>query len=213
MWVYLSHVLSQRTPSYGGGPGLTIQPYRQLARGDSNNSYILTLFNHLGTHVDAPNHFIPNGRTISSLSPEELFFHSPILVETPKDAGELLRKEDLEVYQDILGEADILLLRTGFQRYRDVEPDLFMNRGPCLTAGAARYLKSFPSLRAVGVDMISISSPLHREEGRSAHRELLSGRGFLIVEDMDLMGKPTHLKRVLVAPLMVEGCDSSPCLV
>ena len=61
--------------------------------------------------------------------------------------------------------------------------------------------------------MISISSPLNRQEGREAHRKLLSGRNFLIIEDMDLMNKPTNIKRIILSPIMFEEADSSPCTV
>jgi kynurenine formamidase len=213
MWIYLSHRLSESTPSYGGGPGLTIKPFKQIMRGDSNNSYIVTLFNHLGTHVDAPKHFSVTGRSISTYRPEELFFSSPAMLDVPKEVGELLGRDDLSSHDWIIAGADLLLVRTGFQRYRMEEPETYAGRGPCLTADAARYLRGFPRLRAVGFDTISISSPLHREEGRAAHRELLVEGGVLIVEDMDLMGKPRTLKKVLVIPLMVEGVDSAPCTV
>jgi arylformamidase len=52
-----------------------------------------------------------------------------------------------------------------------------------------------------------------REVGREAHRLLLRGRSFLIVEDMDLLGKPASYRRVFIAPLMVEEVDSAPCTV
>lgn len=213
MWIYLSHKISLKTPSYGGGPGLKLQPYKQIERGDSSNSYIITLYNHLGTHVDAPNHFMAGGRSISQFRPEEFFFNTPVLIDIPKDVGGLVTREELEDFHDIIAACDILLLRTGFQRYREEDPDAFMSRGPCLGADAARYLRSFPKLRAVGVDMISISSPIHRDEGRKAHRELLSRDDFLIVEDMDLMGKPRKIIRIVIAPIMIEDVDSTPCLV
>jgi len=154
-----------------------------------------------------------DGRAVSHLRPEELFFNAPALIDIPKDAGEILTRKELEDFYDMISAADILLLRTGFQRYRDRNPEVFINKGPCLGAEAARYLRSFPRLRALGVDMISISSPIHRDEGRRAHRELLSRDDFLIIEDMDLMEKPREIRRLILAPLMVEIMDSSPCLV
>jgi len=89
----------------------------------------------------------------------------------------------------------------------------YMRRGPCLSAEAAGYLRKFSNLRALGIDTISISSPLLREVGREAHRLLLKGRSFLIVEDMDLLGKPVDYKRVVIAPLLVEEVDSAPCTI
>jgi len=213
MWVLLSHKLSPNTPCYADGPRLEITPYKQISRGDSSNSFFLKLFNHLGTHVDAPYHFDPNGRKIASYTSQELVFTKPSILDVEKKAGELIEVEDLKDYEKILRESDLVLIRTGFQRFRDTSPYDYMMNGPCLSPSAAEFLTSFKGLRALGVDIISISSPLMRELGRESHRKLLVGRDFLIIEDMDLMGKPRNLRMVVVAPLFVEQVDSAPCTV
>ena len=56
---------------------VTAQPFelierKRMGRGDSNNSSSIHTSAHAGTHVDAPFHFVPDGRTIESL-PLELF--------------------------------------------------------------------------------------------------------------------------------------------
>ncbi|MCS7129544.1 MAG: cyclase family protein [Candidatus Caldarchaeum sp.] len=213
MWVLLSHKLSITTPSYDDGPKLEFWPFKQISRGDRSNSFLLKLYNHLGTHVDAPNHFDPNGRKIASYTAEELVFSKPVLIDLSKKEGELITRQELEPYVKTLSSADILLLRTGFQVYRESRPEVFMKRGPCLSAGAAEFLRGFRGLKALGVDMISISSPVNREQGREAHRILLTERSFLIVEDMDLQGKPSEYRRLILSPLMVEELDSAPCTV
>lgn len=213
VWITLSHPLSIKTPSYDAGPRLEITPYKQISRGDSSNSFFIKMLNHLGTHVDAPNHFDPKGRKISSYSVDELFFKKPVLIDIEKKAEEKIEEDDLTPHHKIIAESDLLLIRTGFQVYRDSDPEVYMKRGPCLSPEAAEYIKMFPSLRALGVDMISISSPSLREIGRESHKKLLVGRDFLIIEDMDLLGKPRDLRRVLLIPLMVEEVDSAPCTV
>jgi len=213
MWVMLSHKLSSTTPCYDDGPRLEVQPVKQIAQGDSSNTFFLKLYNHLGTHVDAPNHFDVEGRKIHSYTAEELVFEKPTLADIPKNSGELIQDTDLHPFEHLLHKTDILLIRTGFQRFRDTDPMTYMRRGPCLSAEAAGYLRKFSNLRALGIDTISISSPLLREVGREAHRLLLKGRSFLIVEDMDLLGKPLDYKRVVIAPLLVEEVDSAPCTV
>jgi len=213
MWVLLSHKLSAATPCYDDGPRLEVTPVKQIVRGDSSNTYFLKLLNHLGTHVDAPNHFDPDGRKIHSYTAEELVFEKPLLIDIPKNSGEQIQEADLQPFENLLNKSDILLIRTGFQRFRDTDPMTYMMRGPCLSTEAAGYLRNFSNLRVLGVDTISISSPLMREVGREAHRLLLRGRSFLIVEDMDLLGKPASYRRVFIAPLMVEEVDSAPCTV
>jgi len=213
MWVMLSHKLSSTTPCYDDGPRLEVQPVKQIAKGDSSNTFFLKLYNHLGTHVDAPNHFDVEGRKIHSYTAEELVFEKPTLVDIPKNSGELIQDTDLHPFEHLLHKTDILLIRTGFQKFRQTDPMTYMRRGPCLSAEAAGYLRKFSNLRALGIDTISISSPLLREVGREAHRLLLKGRSFLIVEDMDLLGKPVDYKRVVIAPLLVEEVDSAPCTI
>ncbi|MEM0443866.1 MAG: cyclase family protein [Candidatus Caldarchaeum sp.] len=213
MWVLLSHKLSTLTPCYDDGPRLEVIPVKQVSRGDSSNSYSVKLFNHLGTHVDAPYHFDEAGRRIASYTAEELLFSRPLLVDLPKKEGELITENDLRPYAAEIASADLLLLRTGFQSLRESRPEVFMKRGPCLSSGAASFLRNFTGLRALGVDMISISSPINREQGREAHRILLRGRSFLIIEDMDLLDKPSKYMRVVVSPLLIEEVDSAPCTV
>ncbi|BAJ50206.1 cyclase family protein [Candidatus Caldarchaeum subterraneum] len=213
MWIYLSHILTRNSPCYDDGPRPEFTPDKQIARGDSSNTYFIKLLNHIGTHVDAPYHFDPNGRKISSYRADELVFEKPLLIDVSKDAGELITVSDLEKHSQTLHNVDLLLIRTSFQRYREKDPEAFMRRGPCLSAEAASFLRQFGTLRALGVDTISISSPMRREEGREAHRRLLVGRSFLIIEDMDLHDKPSVFKRVVVAPLLVDEVDSAPCTV
>lgn len=213
MWIFLSHRLSVLTPSYDDGPRLEIAPFKQISKGDSSNSYFLKMLNHLGTHVDAPNHFDPRGRPISSFTAEELVFLKPLLLDVAKKPGELITAEELKSYRGEIAGSDILLIRTGIQKLRNSDPAAFIKKGVCLSVEAAEFLRNFEKLRALGVDAISISSPLMREIGREAHRRLLVGRSFLIIEDMDLDGKPAALKKVFVMPLMVEGVDSAPCTV
>ncbi|MDW8063043.1 MAG: cyclase family protein [Candidatus Caldarchaeum sp.] len=213
MWIFLSHRLSVKTPVYDDGPRLEISPYKQISRGDSSNSFFIKMLNHIGTHVDAPNHFDPDGRKISSFTADELSFSKPLLIEVAKKSEELITADDLRPFHPRIAESDILLLKTGFQVYRETDPLTYVKKGPCLSPDAAEYLRNFPLLRALGVDMVSISSPSKRELGRESHRKLLVGRDFLIIEDMDLLNKPADLKRVLVVPLMVEEVDSAPCTV
>ena len=65
--------------------------------------------------------------------------------------------------------------------------------------------------------MISISSLLQREKGRAAHRTFLDprrdGHPIILVEDMALARAPSELLAVIVAPLLVQSADGTPCTV
>lgn len=212
--VLLSHVLSRQTPVYQGTLPVMVAPLRRIDSGDSSNTWALAMGNHVGTHVDAPRHFYDDGRAISNFAIEELIFERATIIDVPKGPGELVTKEDLEVYREEISSVSFIMVRTGIEELREKDPKTFAYNGPCFSAEAARYLASFhPGLRGLGTDSISIGSPRHREEGRGAHRILLALQNFLIVEDMALAGKVSRYDYVIVAPLMIEEVDSAPCTV
>lgn len=212
--ILLSHILDVNTPIYPGMRPLNLEPIKSIARGDSSNSWHISLGNHVGTHVDSQRHFYPDGKTIAEHDVNEFILHNAKIIDVPKSPGELVFQNDLEKFEEDLIEISMLMIRTGIQYYRTNDPEIYMNQGPCLSSSAAEYLTNFyPKLRAIGIDSISISSPLHREEGRKAHRILLELDGFLIVEDMNLESKPSKYSMVIIAPLMINGIDSSPCTV
>ena len=53
--------------TWPGEPAPRIEPLKRIARGDSNNVSIVTLGDHVGTHVDPPLHFIEGGNTVDKL--------------------------------------------------------------------------------------------------------------------------------------------------
>ncbi len=209
--VWLSHKLERTTPLYGGAQDLEIRSDRSLEAGDSCNSSLLRLPSHAGTHVDVPFHFLATGKVIDDYPPEAWIFDSPLVIDAPAEAGQLLSPNDLPSLPGRERSVDLVLLRTGFEGNRHT--DLYWQRGPGLAPElAACLIDRYPDLRAVGVDFLSISSLQHREAGRAAHRAFL-GRDVVIIEDMTLseLGRDGRLERVQVFPLRFEGGDGAPC--
>lgn len=213
-WIWLSHVLDENTPAYGGGPGLQLSQTKAIHCGDScNQSTIEHLPLHLGTHVDAPLHFIPEGKSVDELSAENWIFNAIQLFEfsLPPTAYILTEKDfPLSAINPL---AEIILIKTGFEQYRKKE--IYWKQNPGLSPELASYFLSyFPYLRAVGMDFISVSSFLHREIGRKAHQAFLS-KEILLVEDMKLntLDASKNLSKLIILPLRIKGIDGSPCTV
>lgn len=223
MWKKRIHILSytidENTPVYGSTPKPVINPYREISKGDSSNSYIITVHNHIGTHVDAPRHFIPDGRPISDYSLDELIFNNPLLIDCPKAPGELIELEDIST-QELEG-VDCMLLHTGFGQFRDRDQEFYRTQNPGISPDVILWLrKEFPAIRCICIDSISISSFQHRERGRKAHiaafinKEDL-GEPLLLIEDMNLntLSGDDKLRKVVVIPWQISGIDSAPCIV
>ena len=211
---FLSHPLNVADSGFPGEPTLRIEKSTRIADGDAYNSSILHLFNHFGTHYDAPAHFNPNGPTISELPIEHFIYENPLLIDLPKGEASLIEPADLAPYMARAAKADCLILRTGLETLRKRDPQTYAARGCAFSINAAQYLLDHaPHLKAVGFDFISLASPSHPDHGVKAHQILLgmySKHYICIIEDMALAHIDAYrLQRVIAMPLRVQGVDSA----
>jgi arylformamidase len=68
--------LDGKLPTYPNNTPLSVEPIKQIARGDSSNVSTLDMSAHTGTHVDAPRHFFDEGAGTDTLPPEMLIGHT-----------------------------------------------------------------------------------------------------------------------------------------
>lgn len=210
---FLSYPLDADDPGFPGEPTLTIQPSTRIARGDFYNSSILHLFNHFGTHFDAPKHFVDHGASMVELPVERFIYERPLLVDMPKGRGSLVEPSDLAPLMPDVAGADCLIIRTGLESLRASDPAEYAANGCAFSIDAAQYLIDHaPHLKAVGFDFISLASPANAEHGVRAHQILLgmdSPHFICIIEDMMLAHvDKARLARVIAMPLRVRGVDS-----
>jgi kynurenine formamidase len=185
---------------------------RMSAGGHSNTSYI-EMFAHTGTHIDAPWHFNPNGRQVMDFNIEDFVFSKVLQVEIPADAWEPIPVEAIKPYESRLNVSDALLIRSGFSKYRQSNPERYIEATPGLSVEAAQYLSGFAGLRCIGVDFISIENIKHgRETGFPVHHALLDrGAPIILLEDADLSAVGgLEISRLYLFPLRMVGLEASP---
>lgn len=201
-------------PVYGGSNRPELTSLKAIDKDDSCNTWRMCFENHWGTHVDGANHFFANGRKIMDYPADFWIFDNPQLLDILLEPGELLRWDMINAKLD--RDADLLLLKSGWGQNRN--SNLYWQENPGIHADVGIGVRHMNcAVRAVGIDWISVSSFVHREEGREAHRAFLDpdGKGWpvLLIEDMDLSADLTKLLRVFATPLRVQGIDSAPCTV
>ena len=210
-YVRISHTIRPGRMPAGlkGEPPVVITPVMRLDEGAESNCSRVTLFNHCGTHVDAPAHFVAGGRTVADLEIEELIFDRPVIVEVPLSDEELVTRRHLEEQSAALADCDLLLIRSGFSAYRSIDLERYTWSTPGVSAEAASYIvEEFANVNAVGVDFLSFETLRDMSHGFPAHRIVL-GKDVLIIEDLNLAGiQGGRLRRVLAFPLFIEGVDS-----
>lgn len=218
----LSYFLNPQTPAYGNGEGPVFEPDKQMCCGDSCNTLKISMSNHHGTHLDAPLHFDPDGKSLSDYPADFWYCKNVILLDCPLDEGEILTPEKLGECLSRLDNlekdnVDALILKTGWSKRRGSEE--YMLKPPGFHSDLADYLRSeFGQLKFFGFDVISLSSFTNRPMGRIAHKTFLAQKPeILILEDLNLNSVESMafdgIENLLIAPLMIEKGDGAPCTV
>jgi len=69
--VDLTHVFDEKFPTFDGKPGIAMDKVEDF-KTNGYTIYKLTIFEHSGTHIDAPLHFTEAGTSVADLAPENL---------------------------------------------------------------------------------------------------------------------------------------------
>lgn len=164
--------------------------------------------------MDVPYHFFDDGKKLTDYDASEWIFRKPQLIDVPSEDGYLVTYND--VSSKINKETDLLLIRTGYEKFRR-EPKYYQEN-PGLSADLAKGLReNYQNICALGVDIISITSIKHRVDGRNAHREFLSShfdsKPIVLIEDMLLQNFINDISQVIILPLLIQDADGAPCTV
>jgi kynurenine formamidase len=177
---------------------------------------------HMGTHVDAPNHFVDSPVSVDRLSVESLLRPAvvfDIAAKTADAPGVLLTPEDVlgwETRHGRVREGVVALVCSGWAA-RWSDPAAFRSeidgvmRFPAVSAEAARLLIEDRGVVGLGVDTLSadngeaLNSPCHR---------IVHGGGAYIVENLaNLEQLPAYGAFVLIMPLPIVAGTGAPARV
>jgi len=154
---------------------------------------------HTGTHVDAPSHFLKDGKTIDEMRLERLMGKA-VLLDLPT-IGDSITEEDLHGYE--IEEGDIVLLRTANSAYNPTDP--FASNFIYLDLSGAHYLAE-KHIKAVGIDYLGIErgDPEHK-----THTTLMQA-DVAIIEGLRLGHVQAGTYFFICLPLPIMGTDAAP---
>lgn len=220
MLIELSYPLSLTAPKWPTNPDEQYYVIASPQNGDINTTNSVYHHLHNGTHFDAPRHFDATGLTVEALPIEDFYYTNACVIPLSKEKGEPMTLEDVLAYEKALQQSDILLLYSGYSKYRETEPEHFMDDFPYIDPKLAKYLrKSCPKLKAVALDTLSVdSSVLGGKLGFPAHHALLDHnaenpeRTIRIFEDVNV-SKLLHAEKIRAIcsfPVRWEGMEAAP---
>jgi arylformamidase len=194
----LTQPIRNRMPIYPGDPEPRLQPAAGLT--DPWQVSELHLGTHTGTHIDAPAHFFPTGKTIDQYSPAR--FVLPGMV-TPRFS--LADDQPMFWEASSLSPGSAVLIQTGWDRFWGTER-YFSH--PFLSLKLAQSLVD-AGVKLVGIDAPNVDSTV---QGTSHAHEILLGNDVLIVENLKGLAQltPHVLYQCSFLPLLLYGLDGSP---
>jgi arylformamidase len=217
--ILLSYHIDNNSPYYIGTAKPNITANTQIDDGDDYNSYLIEVFNHGGTHVDAPRHFISGAREISEYDIEELSFTNPLIIDCKKEPNTLITVEDIEE-TDLKG-FDCILFRTGFEKYRKEDLDMYLTQYPGVSPDTIHWIrKNHQNIRCIGINCISMARYDDAEIAKKTHITAFKidesyGEPLLFIEDMRLeeIGADQTISCLIIVPWQIKGIDSAPCTI
>ncbi|WP_067699428.1 cyclase family protein [Nocardia jejuensis] len=220
--VDLTHALTPDLPIWPGNTPFTMVPVAWHDRGGFGQN-ALVLWEHTGTHIDAPLHRVRDGASVDRIDARDLV--APLVVidvsaRAAANADAVLTVSDIQEWERAHGripERAFVAMYSGWER-RLGDAGSFLNldgegrpHAPGFAPEAAEYLVSQRGIVGAGVDTLSLDQSASRDFG--AHTAIL-GAGRYGVEMLANLGQvPPSGARVVVGAPTHAGGTGGPCRV
>lgn len=213
-WIDLTHTLTPHVPSWGGGCGFQQEikrDYHDEAGQIGFRVQQIKMHAGLGTHMDAPSHCIPGGRSIDEIPLEELCCPCVVINVTQKaHESYSVSVQDIQTFEQNYGPIPphaLVIVYTGWDQYWNA-PLRYRNawRFPSVSSEAAEALLE-RNIRGLGIDTLSPDRP----EGDFPVHRLILGANKYIIENVACAQKlPPLGAQALALPLKTQEGTEAP---
>tara|TARA_R110002110_G_scaffold400317_2_gene616658 strand:+ start:14971 stop:15648 length:678 start_codon:yes stop_codon:yes gene_type:complete len=215
--VDLTHAIHPEIPTWDQICGFSITRDQDYVKGPLVHA--ISCQAGIGTHIDAPMHFVPGAKSVADIPIEDLVLPVIVIdVSSKADASYQITETDIHEFEQANGEIDegtFVIGCTGWSQYWGV-PNQYRNLNeqgeleiPGFTINAAEYLLS-KNIAGVGIDTLSpdggnLDFPVHH---------LFLGANKFIVENLtnveQVPGKGAH---IMILPMKMQDVSEAPARV
>lgn len=199
----------------------------------------ISMYTHMGTHIDALNHFGLNGKIWNGFTAEEHLGDKgwkktgaetipPIIARgvlidveaakgplpenyriTANDLQEAIKKQGVT-----LEKGDVVLIRTGQAQFYE-HADHYLDNYPGISLDAVKWLVEVQSIMLLGADNLSFEAfPPERDDNWvPVHTYLLAEKGVMFIEQMfleELAAEKVYEFAFIASSLKLRGASGSP---
>jgi kynurenine formamidase len=208
----LSHPLKEGQPSWDAQCGFAHKnslDYKDCTTDVKFRVQTIEMSCGFGTHIDAPAHCMPSGKTIDELDLNDLISPCVVIdISQKAHAGYQCTIEDIINFENqyqLIEPHYFVIIWTGWSKYWDF-PEKYRNHlmFPTVSKEAAELLIA-RNILGLGVDTLGPDTP---ESGYPVHQIMLS-QGKYLVENI-AYAPPATGSFVLIAPLPIVGGTEAP---
>ena len=198
----ISLPISPDLPVWPGDPKIVLEQIVSMDNGADANVSRLNAGVHIGTHVDAPHHFLNDGRTVENLALDILT--GPAFVLHVDDQVDSITAKILDT-GPIPPATSRLLLRTRNSHLWTSDSRKFHPDFVAISSDGAEWLVEH-GIQLVGVDYLSVAA---FDDSVPTHKIILSA-GIIALEGCDLSQVPQGEYDLYCLPLKLVGSDGAP---
>ncbi len=196
----ISVPIDKSLPLWPGSSGFRLTRVAKIGKEGAFNESHVELNVHVGTHVDAPLHFVKDGKTIAEV-PLDTLVGEVVVAHVPK--VKRITEEDLKKLSLPKGTKRILFKTSNSALWK--KGNKFDRDYVGLTTSAAIWLAK-QEIRLVGIDYLSIAI---MSEAKEVHQALL-GAGIYILESLDLSRAKAGKAELVCLPLKLALAEAAP---
>jgi arylformamidase len=199
-WIDISVPLRNGMVTWPGDATFERTSTLEIAEGDPCNLSQISTTAHIGTHMDAPRHYLPNGAGIETMPIAAAIGRARVIeIADP----EVIQTSELEPHHLAKGERILFKTRNSGHCWKT---DHFQKKYVSIAPETAHYLAA-RGIQTVGVDYLSVGG--FESGGPETHRILLQA-GIWIIEGLNLEHVEPGEYELFCLPLRIIGSDGAP---
>jgi len=199
-WIDISVPIRDAMVHWPSDPPVSIKRVKDIEQGDTANLSVISMGAHSGTHVDAPIHFVKEGKGVDNIPLDTVVGRARVIeIRDP----ESIKPEELVGHRIRGGERILFKTENSSHVWQN---DKFVEDFVFISDAAADFLVD-RGVRLIGIDYLSVGSFKHG--GSYVHKTLLSG-GIWIIEGLNLSNVTPGKYDLICLPLRIVGGDGAP---
>jgi arylformamidase len=201
VYIDITFSINGDLPLWPGSCGFKYNWQKSMREGDVNNSSVLTIDSHFGTHLDAPLHFVAEGKSVADIPLEVLIGEVEVIEVSGRHS---IGAIDIELALP-RKHCTRLLLKTDNQFFWEEDKTAFHENFCGLNESAAQWIID-NGVKLIGIDYLSVQ---RFNDGPEVHQMLLQA-GVVIVETLDLSKVTPGFYHLTCLPLKLDNLEASP---